>query len=302
VTAEASFEAIGVRAEVLVTDPSALATAVDVVETELRAIDVACSRFRDDSELARLRQANGEPQEISELLCEAIAVALRAAAATSGAVDPTVGGSLKALGWDRDFTLVRSGAGPAQIVLVPAAGWQRVRLDRAAGTVTLPAGVELDLGATAKAFAADRCAAAATAACGCGVLVNLGGDVAVAGPAPKRGWRILVTDDHRASRTAPGQTVSVTSGGLATSSTTVRRWSAGGVERHHILDPRTGLPVHETWRTVSVAAVDCAWANTASTAAIALGPAAPRWLEERSLPARLVAADGSVVTTGGWPA
>ena len=301
-TAGASFEAIGVRVEVLVTDARGLAPAVDVVEAELRAVDLACSRFRDDSELARLSDADGEPQQIGELLLEAIAVALRAAAATGGAVDPTVGGSLNALGWNRDFALNRAGSGPARVVLVPAAGWQRVRLDRAAGTVTIPAGVELDLGATAKAFAADRCAAAAGAAAGCGVLVNLGGDISVAGPAPERGWRILVTDDHRAARTAPGQTVSVTSGGLATSTTSVRRWHAGGAERHHIVDPRTGQPVEELWRTVSVAAVDCAWANTASTAAIVLGPAAPHWLEERSLPARLVATDGSVVTTGGWPA
>jgi thiamine biosynthesis lipoprotein ApbE len=300
-TATGSFEALGVRVEVVVTEADALAAAMAVVEAELSAIDIACSRFREDSELAQLSRAGDRPHRVSELLRDALAVALRSAAATDGAVDPTVGGSLRALGWDRDFALVRASTRTGRVELVPAPGWRSMRFDRAKSTVRLPAGVELDLGATAKAFAADRCATRVERVVGGGVLVNLGGDIAVAGDTPAGGWRILVTDDHRSSRTGQGQTVSISRGGLATSSTTVRRWQAGGSERHHIVDPRTGLPAVERWRTVTVAAVDCAWANTASTAAIILGTEAPRWLEQRALPARLVGVDGAIVTTGGWP-
>jgi len=83
--------------------------------------------------------------------------------------------------------------------------------------------------------------------------VSLGGDIAIAGPLPEGGWPIRVTDDHRSDGTAPGQTIALSSGGLATSSTTVRRWRAGGAERHHILDPVTGTACTEVWRTVSVA-------------------------------------------------
>ena len=230
-------------------------------------------------------------------------VAVYAAARTDGDVDPTVGRSLRALGWNSDFTVVVAPRGETpRLRIVPAAGWQRIRIDRRERTVRIPAGVEIDLGATAKALAADRCAQRVLAATGTGTLVNLGGDIAVAGAAPVGGWAILVTDDHRSDVTADGQTVAIATGGLATSSTTVRRRRTGGVEMHHIVDPRSGAPAAEIWRTVSVAARTCVEANTASTSAIVRGEGAIGWLERAGLPARLVRPDGTTVTTGGWPA
>ena len=115
------------------------------------------------------------------------------------------------------------------------------------------------------------------------------------------GWPIRVTDDHRSDATAEGQTIALTGGGLATSSTTVRRWRSGDAEVHHIVDPRSGAPAAEVWRTVSVAARTCVEANSASTAAIVRGEAAVAWLEQAGLPARLVRRDGTTVTTCGWP-
>ena len=111
-----------------------------------------------------------------------------------------------------------------------------------------------------------------------------------------------VTDDHRSDAAAPGQTVAIATGGLATSSTTVRRWRVGDAEHHHIVEPRTGAPALEVWRTVSVAAASCVDANVASTAAIVRGERAVAWLDEAGLPARLVRPDGTVVATCGWPA
>ncbi|HEX9064988.1 MAG TPA: FAD:protein FMN transferase, partial [Streptosporangiaceae bacterium] len=168
-------------------------------------------------------------------------------------------------------------------------------------TVRLDHGVQLDLGSTAKAVAADRCAAKITAGLGTGVLVSLGGDIAVAGTPPDGGWQVKVTDDHAAGPGAPGQVVSITAGGLATSSTTVRSWTADGRAMHHIIDPRTGEPAVSCWRTVSVAAASCTDANIASTAAIIRSAAAPEWLGGQGLPARLVRHDGTVLTTPGWP-
>ena len=143
--------------------------------------------------------------------------------------------------------------------------------------------------------------AAAALAARSGVLVSLGGDVAVAGRPPAGGWRIRVTDHHRAGDDAPGQTVAISAGGLATSGTTARRWRRGGQELHHIIDPATGQSATGPWRTVSVAAGTCVDANTASTAAIILGEGAPTWLEGRRLAARLVGVDGAVIYTAGWP-
>ena len=236
-----AFPALGTTAQVTVSDASALAQAVQIVKAELRAIDLACSRFRDDSELQALNRSAGKPFAASPLLLEALTVALAAAEETNGDVDPTIGRAVNALGWDGDFVVVVSRTSPQPSVeAVPAAGWHSLRIDRERGLVRVPAGVEIDLGATAKALAADRSARAVARSTGAGALIGLGGDISVAGPVPHGGWTIRVTDDHRAGATSEGQTIALHGGGLATSSTTVRRWQAGGAERHHILDPRTG--------------------------------------------------------------
>ncbi|HZE06990.1 MAG TPA: FAD:protein FMN transferase [Solirubrobacteraceae bacterium] len=280
------------------------------VEREIDAIDAAASRFRADSELSRLNAAAGAAVAVSPLLLEAVALAVRAAGVTGGAVDPTLGESLISVGYDRDWrqlTAVPDGAPltPSDRLVVHrrrSALFNEIELYEDPPRIRLPRGVRLDLGATAKALAADRAAEAAHHAGDTGVLVSLGGDIATAGPAPEEGWLIRVTDDHRDGPDAPGQTISIRSGGLATSSIVARRWLHGGHVMHHILDPRHGGPAGGRWRTASVAAATCADANIASTAAIVLGEAAPEWLWEQGLPARLVALDGTVSAQGGWPA
>ena len=296
----ASWRALGTTASVSVTDPGAIVAARELLETELERIDLACSRFRGDSELTRVNKAAGEAVAVSDLLLDAIEVALRVARATDGAVDPTIGRAIRNLGYDRDFDELRAN-NRAPAPPSPSPGWRSVSLDRAAGRVSVAAGVELDLGASAKALAADRAAARIGESLGCGVMVNLGGDIAVAGPAPDAGWRVTVCDDHANPASGPAQRVLISTGGLATSSTTIRRWSAGGRPCHHIVDPGTGASAPVTWRTVSVAAISCVDANAASTASIVRGPEAPQWLAGLGLPSRLVSSDGAVLAIGGWP-
>ncbi len=167
----------------------------------------------------------------------------------------------------------------------------------------VPRGVEIDLGATAKALASDLAAAAALEAAGSGgVLVSLGGDIAVAGGGPSEGWAVQTSEDSGAPIDDGEETISIQSGGIATSSTTVRRWTCGGAVLHHIIDPATGMPAAGPWRTASVVAGSCVDANIAATAAIVMGDAAIRWLEANRLPARLVDRDGAVRRTAGWPA
>jgi FAD:protein FMN transferase len=301
-----SFLVFGTRAVLLVSAPRLLARARALADAELAAVDLAASRFRPDSELSALNAAAGAWLPVSELLADLLEVALRAARLTAGAVDPTCGHALIGLGYDRDFDEIASGteagAGDPGRVTGPVPGWRCLQLDRRRRRARLRRGAQLDLGATAKARAADRCAGLIAARLGTGVLVSLGGDIAVAGPAPDGGWRVRVTDDHAAGPDAPGQTVTIRSGGLATSGTAVRTWTVGGRRVHHIIDPATGRPARPCWRTVTVAAGSCLEANIASTAAIVRGAAARDWLAELALPARLTREDGSVVTTAGWPA
>jgi thiamine biosynthesis lipoprotein len=294
-----AFEGIGVLNQVTVTDPAALAEACRIACSEVAALDRACSRFRDGSELALLNRSHGYPVSVGALLFDAVLTALQAAAETRGLVDPTVGRSLQGIGYDRDFDLVVIPGSTSSFEFIPAAGWEGVELDHTRNTITLPRGCELDLGATAKALASDRIAAAVHHATGSDVLVSLGGDISVSG-APDGGWPIRVTDSHR-HVDAPGQTIALARGGLATSSTTVRRWRAAGVELHHVVDPSTGAPAAGPWRTVSVAADSCVAANTAATAAIVLGESALEFLGEQRLSARLVSHAGTVTTTGPWP-
>ena len=293
-----SLDALGTSATVAVTRASSLIQAGELLADELDAIDRACSRFRDSSELRLLEAAAGQEVEASELFIDALDAALRAAHLTQGLVTPTLGASLRLAGYDRDFAAIVPSATPPARLTAP--DWSQIRIDRDRGTVTVPAGVELDLGATAKALAADRAATGITDHLGCGVLVSLGGDIRVAGPAPSGGWPILVDDDHAAPGAAAVR-VTITSGGLATSSTSRRRWRRGSDDLHHIFDPRTGSPASGPWRTVTVTAGSCLDANIASTAAVVLGEEAPAWLERYRLPARLVGLDGSFCVIAGWP-
>ncbi len=302
----ATLEAFGTTALVAVTDAGSLAAARAVVERVVAEFDQACSRFRDDSELSLVNAAAGAAVRVGPVLLEAVTVALRAARLTGGDVDPTIGQALISLGYDRDFAALSLGedgavVSPGARPLASVPGWRTVIVDPELGTIRVAGGVSLDLGATAKALAADRAATEASAAAGCGVLVSFAGDLAIAGPAPAEGWRIRVTDDHRSGFDAPGQWISLSSGGLATSSTMVRQWRTDTGTAHHLIDPLTGRSADSVWRTVSVSASSCVDANIASTASIVRGEKAAAWLEALALPSRLVRTNGTVLHVGGWP-
>ncbi|MEO6703086.1 MAG: FAD:protein FMN transferase [Jatrophihabitantaceae bacterium] len=284
------------QVRLVVTDPAVLVAASADLSALMARIERAASRFRPDSELSRANRQAGRPVAVSRLLVELVDTALAEAARSGGALDPVLGHDLVRLGYDRDISELagRAIAAPAGPGRRP--NWRQLRLDRTAGLLTVPAGAALDLGASAKSQAADWAAAELADRYGGSVLVEIGGDLAVAGP--KADWQIAVAERAGGRQR---QQVSLHSGGLATSTTTIRAWQAGEQVLHHIIDPATGQPADGPWRTVTVAAASAVHANTCSTSAIVLGARAPAWLAGQGVAARLIGLTGELVVLGGWP-
>lgn len=281
--AAAQWELWTTTVRVVVSDATALAEATALVRSVLADVEAAASRFRADSEVSRIGRSRATEHEVSPLLAAMVGAALGAAAATGGRVDPTIGTGLARLG---------ATAPALRASTVRRATWRDVSLDGT--TLRLPAGTLLDLGATGKAYAADRAAELVAGTLGCGALVSLGGDIRATGSAEP--WTVLVRD--RADQ--PGSLVDLPGDGAVATSSSLHR-TLGPELAHHVIDPLTDRSVAKLWRTVSVAADSCVEANTWSTAALVAGADAPEVLDGTGLPARLVAADGSVRHLGGWP-
>jgi thiamine biosynthesis lipoprotein len=192
-TGTATWPAWGRTARVVLTagdHPELLDDARDLVSGVLSAVDRAAGRDRPDAEVHRLLRAGGRTVTVSPLRAELVATALAAARRSGGAVDPTVGAAMNRIGYhhDRSVLPVCAQASPVSRGEVrgrPAPGWHVVRLE--GRRLGVPAGVSLDLGATARAFTADRAAALVADRLGVGVLVSVGGHVATAGRAPAGG-------------------------------------------------------------------------------------------------------------------
>jgi len=294
----ARFRALGTDVFLAVRTVADLPHARRLAADVLTDVDEVCSRFRDDSDLSRVNANPGSWVDVDPLLVTAVEVACLAAAATGGLVNPLLGRPLVHLGYDRDFRLLVACEDEASAVESPAPDpdrWRDIRTDPDGG-LRIPAGTALDLGATGKAWAADLIATAYDEHLRGSAIVSVGGDLSISSP-DGMPWAVAVSDHPD----LPPVVVDLDRGGLTTSSTLVRRWTRRGSRRHHLLDPRTGLPAAEVWRTVSATGETCTAANTASTAAVVLGEDAPGWLAYHGVTARLVSTEGRVRTVGGWP-
>jgi FAD:protein FMN transferase len=300
-TAQRSFRAIGTTATVVVRDPAHMVGAEILLRQEIAAIDLACSRFRPDSELEYVHSCSGRPVAVSPLLFEALEVAVAVAERTHGAVDPTVGNAIATLGYDRDFDQIKDQPQLLQDAGGSVIGYGHIHLGTRSRTVRIPRGVRLDLGSSAKALVADRSATRIANQLDTGVLVSVGGDVAVAGPPPHDGWPIGIAVESAATERDLDQVVAIRQGGLASSSTAVRQWVVGTETVHHIIDPSTGYSAAPYWTLVSATGASCVDANALSTAAVVWGERALELLRPYGQAVRMLRHDGRVFTLGGWP-
>lgn len=295
-----AFPVFGMDGVILVEEPKLLAEGLRLLMQICSDIDVSCSRFRSDSDLSRVNAANGAPVRVSPAFGAVLELSLRAAQTTDGAVDPTVGAALIAVGYDRDFGELKNGVHSLPRIPVQIPGWRVIEWEPSRLTVRVPKGVNLDFGSLAKAYAVDLGATTIAGRLGTAACVAIGGDVAAAGE-PSEPWSIGIAEDHRTPFADADDVIGITAGGVATSSTAFRTWMQDGERRHHIIDPSTGVCVKETYRTVTVVARSCVEANTASTAAIVWGVSARTRLEGWGVHGRLVTSEGKTEFVGQWP-
>lgn len=295
--------ALGTYVHLQVDQPERLAEAGRLTTAVLAEVDLACSRFRGDSDLARANRDAGRWIEVSPILVAALRVALRAARETDGLVDPCLGGLLVTAGYDRTFDelnpLSRAVPDAAQLPRLTGhdrQAWRAVELTDSA--VRVPVGAALDLGATGKGFAADLVALAVVESIGgCGV-VSVGGDLRAVGSGS---WVAEIAPDQAwLAEHGPVCRVHLQDAALAVSSVTARRWSHGGRGWHHVFDPRTGAPAVGPWQAVAAYEASAGAANALTTAALVLGADAPTWLAARGAAALLIGVDGTIQRTPRW--
>lgn len=295
---ERAFRVMGCRSFVVVHGGDE--RQLDTAEARLRELESWWSRFLDDSDITRANRAAGTPVAAHPDTLAVVGRALDAWRQTGGRFDITVLPALVQQGY------THSAVDRSQAPLLPGtrigmSAW--VRADYAAGTLTVPAGSAIDLGGIGKGFAADIVAEDLVEAGARGALVNVGGDLRVAGlPTGEDAWLLGIEDP-----TDPPNHIAVlriVEGGIATSGTTVRTWKASdGEQVHHLIDPITGRSAQHRLLSATVLASDAATAEAFATAAMMM-PAreAAAMIDQVGLAALIVDADRTVHRTESWKA
>jgi FAD:protein FMN transferase len=290
------FRAMGTTISMLLPENEA-ELGTEVVRTLFLEWEQVLSRFLPESELSQLNQQAETPVAVSNLLYHVLATALTAAQATEGVYDPAMLEQLEQLGYDRTFDDLPTNRFDLIIPGEPGGRWRGIKVDPIRRQVTLPAGIKLDFGGIAKGMAVDEALENLNLSGIRSALVNAGGDLSVLGLPPiDEYWSVAV----------PGQyqhwTIPLHHGAIATSGIARRHWLQGNILRHHILDPRTGLPSQSDLWSVTVVADRCEQAEVAAKVAFILGSkSGAEFLHKHRIAGLLVHEDGTWETVEPWP-
>ncbi len=258
----------------------------DGIEALFASYERTMSRFLPDSELCALNAAAGATFEASPVLFDAVGLALEWARATDGVFDPTLLDELEAVGYDRTFEQIAGGVTPRRPEPTPhAARWRAIALDDARRTITMRAGVRIDLGGIGKGFTVDR--AIAALGDGANAMVNASGDLYAAGDGPEGdpdgpsgGWYVGVANPFEAEHDVA--VLRVRDRGVATSGSARRHWTAADRRYHHLIDPRAGVSSDSDLLTVTVVAATATEADVLAKTAYLLGSSdGVRFIEQR---------------------
>ena len=293
--AEIRFRAMGSDAHVIVVGgPAGL---IETARARIDELEHRWSRFLADSEVSELNRRAGHAVRVSADTVELVTRAAEAWRLSGGSFDPTVLGSMLRAGYDRSFDEL--GAAPAPGLSTLGLGAADIRID--GDVVELPAGTGFDPGGIGKGLAADLVVADLMRRGAEGACINLGGDVRVAGRSPEgSGWTVAI--EHPWSP-EPIATVGVTEGAVATSTTLKRRWQSEGVERHHLIDPATGMPSETDLNLVTVIAAHGWVAEVLAKSVLLRGSGHPfDIVGGTGAEALIVDNDGAVAATPGFAA
>jgi thiamine biosynthesis lipoprotein len=292
-----TFQAMGSQIlAILDTDNPSARAALNAVPAWFAGWERALSRFDPQSELSALNRKTGQWVRLSPVLGSVIRAALQAARTSDGLVTPTMLPALEAVGYDRDFSRIDKASADNAEVPPGVADWRTIQWNARQNMIRVPPGVRLDLGGIAKGWAADQ--AVRRLGRSGPALVDAGGDIAVSGPrADGLPWPIGVSDPQMPDTQV--DLLFLRQGGVATSGRDYRRWRQGATERHHIIDPRTGLPAVTDLLSVTVIAPTTVQAEIAAKAVLILGSMAGlAWLERRAAQTvLLIRSDGAILRT-----
>lgn len=278
-----TFTAMGCTCQVSVlgSDPDALAWG----RARVHSLDQAWSRFKSGSELSRFNRNAGHWQRVSPDMLTLLHRSLAGWRLSRGLFDPFLGRQIQALGYDRDFDLLKP-VGPADSVGAGATAARGrdehpLSLRRTCRLARIELGYELDSGGIGKGLGAQLVAEELLRHGAIGAMVSLGGDVVVAGSYPDTGWRISVGDPLGRPDAEPISVV-LREGSICTSGSLKRRWlDESGQVVHHVLNPRTGQALQSPVAAASAIARTGWQAEVLATVALVGGPEAAGKLAAR---------------------
>jgi thiamine biosynthesis lipoprotein len=247
-----------------------------VAAAEAHRIEKKFSRYRDDSVISWIHQRRGSRMSVDDETALLLDFAQRCFQISHGLFDVTSGPLRRVWRFDGSDRV----PAPREVeTLLPLIGFQKLTWE--SPWLNLPCDMEIDFGGIGKEYAVDRAYELLLARCPVPFLVNFGGDLRVSRPLPHGPWKVGIEKPDSDRRAA--MMLEVEYGALATSGDSHRFLLKDGVRYGHVLDPRTGWPVRDAPRSVTVAASSCTEAGLLSTLAMLQGKEAAGFLERQEV-------------------
>ena len=279
-------------------DPSLLG----IAQIRLGELEQRWSRFISSSDVCALNQSKGVAISVHPDTITLVRYLVDAQRLTNRFFDPTLLPSLVQLGYARSMT------NASLVTLLDGSlRWGEplvaTSIDIENSTVTLPAGLTLDPGGLGKGLAADIVATELLERGAAGACVSVGGDIRCVGTGPINGtWPIPVGSPFESS--AILSTATLTDGAIATSSLGAKTWMVGSTKMHHVLSPKTGMPLQSAPEQVvqsTVIGAEAVWAEVFSTVVLVDGVVEGfRQVEAAGLAALAVFANGKCLESSRW--